>query len=305
MTEPMYRHIAEDLRAQIDSGAIAPGAKLPTESDLRVGYGAARNTVREAVKLLASRGLVETRPGLGTFVTRHVEPFVTTLAAAALSAAHESAPSGGSGDDEGFAGIRAQGRTPSASGPQVIVQPAPGDIAVRLGVPPGTQVVGRRRERYIDGRPWSLRTSYYPFEFVAEGATDLVRAELLPGGATSYLEQSLRLVQVGYREHILVRPPTTEEAKFLELPDDGRSSVLTVVRTSFSSAEHELAPFRVRVTVLPADRVVLVINSGAVPGDAVPGDAVPGDAVPGDAAPGDAVPAGAAPPADHAAPAVA
>jgi GntR family transcriptional regulator len=263
MTEPMYRQIAEDLRARIESGAIAQGAKLPTESDLRVGYGAARNTVREAVKLLASRGLVETRPGLGTFVTRHVEPFVTTLAA------RESTLSGGIGDDEEFlAGIRAQGRTPSASGPQVIVQPAPDDIAVRLDVPPGTQVVGRRRERYIDGRPWSLRTSYYPLEFVARGATDLVRAEGLPGGATSYLEQRLGLVQVGYREHILVRPPTVDEAKFLGLPDDGRASVVAVVRTSYWSAGDELAPFRVRVTVLPADRVVLVINSGTVPEDA-------------------------------------
>jgi GntR family transcriptional regulator len=281
MTEPMYRHIAEDLRAQIESGAIAQGAKLPTESDLRVGYGAARNTVREAVKLLASRGLVETRPGLGTFVTRHVEPFVTTLAAAALSREQDATHGGGSADDESFAGIRAQGRTPSASAPRVIVQPAPDDIAARLGVPAGTQVVGRRRERYIDGRPWSLRTSYYPLEFVAKGATDLVRAEVLPGGAASYLEQSLRLVQVGYREHLLVRPPGIEEAKFLELPDDGRGSVLTVVRTSYRSAGHELAPFRVRVTVLPADRVVLVINSGAVPDDTVSGDiAVLDNAVP-------------------------
>jgi GntR family transcriptional regulator len=277
MTEPMYRHIAEDLRARIESGAIAQGAKLPTESDLRVGYGAARNTVRDAVRLLASRGLVETRPGLGTFVTRHVEPFVTTLAAAPLPGAHESALSSGTGEDEGFAGIRAQGRTPSASGPQVIVQPATDDIAVRLGVPPRAQVVGRRRERYIDGRPWSLRTSYYPFEFVAKGATELVRAEGLPGGAAAYLEQRLGLVQVGYREHILVRSPSVEEAKFLELPDDGRAPVLSIVRACYSSAGHELAPFRVRVTVLPADRVVLVINSGAVPDGTVPHDAVPHD----------------------------
>jgi GntR family transcriptional regulator len=281
MTEPMYRQIAEDLKTRIERGSIAQGAKLPTESDLRVGYGAARNTVREAVKLLASRGLVETRPGLGTFVTRHVEPFVTTLAAAPLSGEQDSMLSGGSGDDESFAGIRAQGRTPSASAPRVIVQPAPDDIAARLRVPAGTQVVGRRRERFIDGKPWSLRTSYYPFELVANGATDLVRAEILPGGAASYLEQSLRLVQVGYREHILVRPPVIEEAKFLDLPDDGRAPVLTVIRTSYRSAGHELAPFRVRVTVLPADRVVLVINSGAVPDDTVPGDvAVPDNAVP-------------------------
>lgn len=90
MPEPMYRQIAEDLRARIESGAITRGAKLPTESELRVSYGAARNTVRDAVKLLASRGLVVTRPGLGTFVVRHVEPFVTTLATAARRRARAS-----------------------------------------------------------------------------------------------------------------------------------------------------------------------------------------------------------------------
>jgi GntR family transcriptional regulator len=277
MTEPMYRQIAEDLRARIESGAIAQGAKLPTESDLRVGYGAARNTVRDAVKLLASRGLVETRPGLGTFVTRHVEPFITILAAASLPTGNDTTVKGAIRDDEDFTGIRAQGRAPSASVPQVSVLPAPDDIAERLGIPPGSQVVGRRQERYIDGRPWSLRTSYYPFELVALGATDLVRAERLPGGAASYLEQSLRLVQVGYREHVLVRSPAIEEAKFLELANDGREPVFAIARTSYRSVPQRLAPFRVRVTVLPADRLVLVINSGAVPGPATPDDAVPDD----------------------------
>jgi GntR family transcriptional regulator len=193
MTEPMYRQIAEDLRAQIESGAIARGAKLPTESELRVSYGAARNTVRDAVKLLASRGLVVTRPGLGTFVVRHVEPFVTTLATAAQPGARESLAD--DEDEESFVGMRI-GQMPSASGPQVAVQPAAEDVAARLGLASGAQVVSRRRQWFMDGSPWSLRTSYYPFDFVAS-ATDLVRAEGLPGGAASYLEQRLGLVQVG------------------------------------------------------------------------------------------------------------
>ena len=101
MAEPMYRQIAEDLRTRIESGAIARGMKLPTESELRVSYDAARNTVRDAIKLLVSRGLVETRPGLGTFVVRHVEPFVTTLATAPLLTASEPASAGGAKDGPG------------------------------------------------------------------------------------------------------------------------------------------------------------------------------------------------------------
>ena len=276
MTEPMYRQIAEDLRARIESGAIARGAKLPTESELRVSYGAARNTVRDAVKLLASRGLVKTRPGLGTFVVRHVEPFVTTLATAALpgparangrrrrGGRFRGQPGGRRGRGV-LRGSKQAGPDALGIGATVAFHQAPEDVAARLCLPPGAQVVSRRRQWFMDGSPWSLRTSYYPFEFVAV-ATDLVRAEGLPGGAASYLEQRLGLVQVGYQESILARPPTSDEATFLELPDDGRSCVVTVARTCFQQAEHGLVPFRVTIAVLPADRVVLVINSGAVPG---------------------------------------
>jgi len=270
MTESMYRQIAEDLRAQIEAGAIERGAKLPTESELRVGYGAARNTIREAIKLLASRGLVERRPGLGTFVTRHVTPFVTTLAAAPWPGADESPTwdSAGDGEDEEpLARMRGHGRTPSASGPQVTVARAPDEVAAQLGLPPGTQVVSRRWEWYLDGSPWSLRTSYYPFEFVALGATDLVRADSLAGGATSYLAQRLGLVQVGYQVSFLARRPAGHEASFLGLPDDGRGCVVAATRTRFRRAEQGLVPFRVAVTVLPADHIVLVIKSGAVPDD--------------------------------------
>src|ERR1039457_4130280 len=75
----MYRQIADDLRRQIEEGILAPGQQLPTELDLRETYNASRNTVRDAIKWLITRGLVETRPGQGTFVVETIDPFVTTL----------------------------------------------------------------------------------------------------------------------------------------------------------------------------------------------------------------------------------
>jgi GntR family transcriptional regulator, transcriptional repressor for pyruvate dehydrogenase complex len=42
---------------------LLPGDQLPTELEFRDKYGAARNTVRDAVRSLATRGLVETGPG--------------------------------------------------------------------------------------------------------------------------------------------------------------------------------------------------------------------------------------------------
>ena len=81
MASPMYRQIAEDLREQIESGAIGPGHQLRTELELREHYGASRNTVRDAIKWLTSLGLVETKPGQGTFVVQKIDPFETTLTA--------------------------------------------------------------------------------------------------------------------------------------------------------------------------------------------------------------------------------
>jgi DNA-binding FadR family transcriptional regulator len=61
------------LAAEIDSGRIAPGARLPTEQELTAALGVSRTVVREAVAALRAEGLVETRQGVGAFVVRDVQ----------------------------------------------------------------------------------------------------------------------------------------------------------------------------------------------------------------------------------------
>ena len=70
MADPMYRQIADDLRRQIEDGELTPSSQLLTELELREKYNASRNTIRDAIKWLITRGLVETRPGQGTFVVQ-------------------------------------------------------------------------------------------------------------------------------------------------------------------------------------------------------------------------------------------
>lgn len=60
--------IVEGIGAQIQSGALKPGGKLPTESAIMASYGVSRTVVREALSRLQAAGLVETRHGIGTFV---------------------------------------------------------------------------------------------------------------------------------------------------------------------------------------------------------------------------------------------
>ncbi|MFK7944385.1 MAG: FadR/GntR family transcriptional regulator [Paracoccaceae bacterium] len=64
--------ITYDLRLQIEAGGYAPQTRLPAERVLAERYGAARGTVREAIKLLERDGIVETRAGSGTYVARHI-----------------------------------------------------------------------------------------------------------------------------------------------------------------------------------------------------------------------------------------
>jgi DNA-binding transcriptional MocR family regulator len=75
----LYKQIASDLQQKIQGAELAPGEQLPREEALREEYGASRNTIRDAIKWLTSRGLVESKTGKGTYVLRGHRPFVTTL----------------------------------------------------------------------------------------------------------------------------------------------------------------------------------------------------------------------------------
>jgi DNA-binding FadR family transcriptional regulator len=65
--------LTERLAQEITSGRLAPGARLPTEQGMMGAFHVSRTVVREAVAALRSEGLVETRQGVGAFVTRDVQ----------------------------------------------------------------------------------------------------------------------------------------------------------------------------------------------------------------------------------------
>jgi GntR family transcriptional regulator len=63
-----YVQFADFLRKQIESGELAPGALLPSESALIQRYGISRPMARKAVAILRNEGLVTTEQGIGTKV---------------------------------------------------------------------------------------------------------------------------------------------------------------------------------------------------------------------------------------------
>jgi GntR family transcriptional regulator len=256
MANPLYRQIAEDLREQIESGQLEPGQQLLTEIELRDRYGASRNTVRDAIKLLTALGLVETRPGQGTFVLKEIDPFVSTLS---------GDPETGIGGDEGasyLSEVASRDRKPSASPLQVEIQEASDEVSSGLGITKSTEVISRHERRFIDGTPWSMQTSYYPMEFADRGAERLRSARNIPEGTVQYLADTLRIHQVGYRDWITVRAPNPTEEDFFKLPADGRVAMYEIFRTAFDGNG---TPMRLTVTVYPADRNQFIVNVGKVP----------------------------------------
>lgn len=251
MGNPMYRQIAEDLRGQIESGKLRPGQQLDTEIELRERYNASRNTVRDAIKLLMNLGLVETRPGQGTYVVEKIAPFVTTLS---------GDPEKGDSQVYQFQ-VSELGREPSSSDVQVEIQKAHAGVAAELGLPDGSQVVSRHQRRFIDGMPWSLQTSFYPMGLALKGAGELLVAGNIEQGAVQYLADTLGLRQKGYRDWITVRAPDGTEARFFNLSADGRVAVYEVFRTAFDQTG---TPMRVTVTVFPTDRNQFIVENGVV-----------------------------------------
>jgi DNA-binding FadR family transcriptional regulator len=67
------QELTQKLAAEIRSGRLPPGARLPTEQELSAATGVSRTVVREAVAALRADGLVITRQGLGAFVTDEIQ----------------------------------------------------------------------------------------------------------------------------------------------------------------------------------------------------------------------------------------
>src|SRR5579871_6241030 len=68
--------LIERLTTDITSGSLPPGSQLPTEQEMIAATGVSRTVVREAVAALRAEGLVNTRQGVGAFVSTNARrPF--------------------------------------------------------------------------------------------------------------------------------------------------------------------------------------------------------------------------------------
>src|SRR4051794_19121569 len=110
--EPPYEQIRSQLTAQVASGALVPGSRLPTVRDLAATLGIAANTVARAYRELEHAGAVTTRGRAGTFVNGDG---VDRAAKDAASSYAEAMRALGIGQDEALGLVRRAFGRPGSS----------------------------------------------------------------------------------------------------------------------------------------------------------------------------------------------
>jgi GntR family transcriptional regulator len=70
---PLYRAVKRALLGAVEAGTFAPGAALPSETDLARAFGVSIGTLRKAVDELGAEHIIVRRQGRGTFVATHNE----------------------------------------------------------------------------------------------------------------------------------------------------------------------------------------------------------------------------------------
>lgn len=240
----LTERVASALRQAILHGQYAPGAQLPSEADLMAQHSVSRNTVRLALGRLANEGLIESIHRKGSFVrTRQLRRFHPQ------DEFMERPPA--PPQDAFVTEYEAEGRQPSQIIEVVIAWP-PEDIAARLDLDESTSTVVRRKVRSLDGEPYEISDAYFPLELV-QGTEIMEPGDITRGAGRILADRGHK--QERFLDEITCRMPTPEEAQRLDL---GPGTPVTIhVRTGFDG---ENQPVRVLVTVLPADKHVVIYD---------------------------------------------
>lgn len=233
--------MAQELRELITNGHLAPGDKLPSERTLAEQYQVARNTAREAIRLLADQGLVTIEHGRGVFVRAKnrllrfgAERYARTLRV-----------------ETGLSPYRAevsrQGRVARVDCTSIERITPPADVAERLLLDPMTDTVVRRENWYFaDDEPMQVGVTYIPWSIAGDSV--LGHSAKMGKGSLYARFEELGHAITTIREEVTARMPTPEELQGLSIPDG--VPVIEVVHTGMNQ---DGVAFEVTKFVMRAD----------------------------------------------------
>ncbi|MGR4883526.1 GntR family transcriptional regulator [Streptomyces sp. LARHCF249] len=230
---PLHARIAADLRDEIMSGDLAPGAKLPSTAHLKSRFDASNATIQKAVHLLKGEGLVVGRAGAAVTVRANRQRTVRPAGSLNRAASGAVYP--------WLAEVAGQGSRACSILIAVEEVPVVGDIAAALGLPEGALAVCRRQLISVDDEPAELVGTYYPPD-IARGTA--LAAPLRIKGGTPTLLADLGFPPRRSVDRISARVPTQEQYGALRLPGD--LPVLRTLRTVYGEGER---PIEVTVMV--------------------------------------------------------
>src|ERR1700682_4535982 len=207
---PLYFQLAQNMETAIRSGRLSSGSHLDNELELARQLGVSRPTVRRAIGLLANKGLVIRRHGIGTLVVP-----VRVRRPVRLSSLYDD--------------LKESGQAPATRLLAIETVPAPAEVATALHLSRGTRVLHFARLRLATGQPIALMVNFLPLaldELVTEDGlktTGLYRL-LRQGGI------HLRLAS----QTIGARNARPREARLLKVPAGG--PLLNMQRVSYDRA---------------------------------------------------------------------
>ena len=194
---PYYYQLREALRDRIVTGALAPGAQLPSEAEICRTFSVSRTTVRQALAELLNEGLIRKEKGRGTFVA---QPKIQERLVERLTGFYED--------------MVAQGLRPRTKILERGVIAAPPSIAALLEMDSGSPVILIRRLRMVNNEPLLLVVTYIP-QALCPG---LLEEELEEQSLYSVLEKKYGLHLARGRRYIEAVAATEQEAQLLGVP---------------------------------------------------------------------------------------
>ncbi|MER5302265.1 GntR family transcriptional regulator [Streptomyces lasiicapitis] len=232
-SRPQHRQIAAELRAEILSGDLAPNSKMQSVRDLGERFGVVIQTIQRSLKVLKEERLLTGRAGKGVYVRETTQKVIEPT-----SYMPPSAPA------EPYSWATEAAKVNQRGTSEILdvaeVQP-PAQVAEVLSLPEGGTAVMRYRLMLLDDEPAELVHSYYPAEIALD--TALTNRRRIRGGSPTLLAEMGHPPRE-FLDRVSVRPPTPEEVRLLELPED-----IPVLRTFRIVYTNDRRPIEVSVMV--------------------------------------------------------
>lgn len=243
----LWKNLAATIEEQINAGMWKPGDTMPTEAALAREYGVSRNTVRHALEHLELRGLVRGEGTAGRTVADRVLLDIHVTRPASRVSGEQRATAGA---DSWRADVEALGH--KARVRLYVGATAAGEMAGRLDLEPGDQVIVREQLRLAGGRPHNWVEWYFPRSLAA--GTKLAHPDDIAEGSIPYLG-GIGHGPHSYTVEIETRMPGLGEQGRLGIPHG--VPVMIEYRTGFGPSGR---PVFCSVTVWPGDRTRLVLD---------------------------------------------